>query len=204
MTNPPVPKDGLIVGRAALAQALRIVSGEMGRRVSGASLRFEDGWLFVAAGRAVAKVPAQGFWPVTIIVGSSWVRRLGKSLPPGDPVYLHVENGRLYANKYSEPCKWTTVEDPLLPSLGGVTEGRRILEAATALKPFLVSREDLHSLVELARNRGPATWREEDEAMISAVSKAWALLAPLGVETSDLRGLIDGAVRNAWKAKSGK
>jgi len=202
MTNPSVPTDGLIVGRADLAQALRIVSTLMGRRASGASLRFEDGWLFVAAGEAVAKAPAQGFWPATIIVGSSWVRRLAKSLPPGDPVFLHVENGRLYANKYSEPCEWTTEENPLHPSLGRVTERRRILEAATVLKPFLVSREDLHSLIEMTRNRGgPASWRENEESMISAVSKAWALLAPLGVETSDLRNLIDGAVRNAWKPK---
>src|SRR2546422_8406488 len=127
----------------------------MGRQVSGASLRFEDGWLVVAAGEVVAEAPAQGFSPATIIVGSSWVRRLAKSLPPGDPVFLHVENGRLYANKYSEPCEWTTVEDPLHASLGRVTKRRRILEAAAVLKPFLVSLEDVHSLVKMVRGRGP-------------------------------------------------
>jgi hypothetical protein len=201
MLNPPAPTDGLIVARAELAEALGIVAQLMGRRVSGASLRFEDGWLFVAAGTAVAKAPAQGVWPLTIIVGPSWVRRLAKSLPPGDPVLLHVENGRLHANKYSEPCGWSTVVDPLDPSLGKVTEARRISEAATILKPFLVGREDIQSLVKTARKRGPATWLESEETMISAVSKAWALLAPLGVETSDLRSLVGGAVRNAWKAQ---
>jgi hypothetical protein len=69
MKTPPIPTDGLIVARADLAEALGIVSHLMGRRVSGASLRFEDGWLFVAAGRAVAKAPAQGVWPLTTIVG---------------------------------------------------------------------------------------------------------------------------------------
>jgi hypothetical protein len=176
----------------------------MGRRVAGASLRFDDGWLFVAAGSAVAKAPAQGVWPLTIIVGSSWVWRLARSLPPGDPVLLHVENGRLYANKFSEPCKWSTEENPLDPSLGEVDDESRIFEAATVLKPFLVSREDIQSLVKTARSRGPATWLESEETMISAVSKAWALLAPLGVETSDLRRLADGAVRNAWKAQKDK
>jgi len=33
--------------------------------------------------------------------------------------------------------------------------------------------------------------------MIATVAKAWIVLAPLGVETSDLRSLIDNAVRNA-------
>ena len=35
--------------------------------------------------------------------------------------------------------------------------------------------------------------------MISIVAKAWVLLAPLGVETADIRRLIEKAVRNAWK-----
>ena len=204
MTIPPVPTDGLIVARTDLAEALGIVSCLMGRRVQAASLRFEDGWLFITAGMGVAKAPAQGDWPLTIIVGSSWVRRLAKSLPPGDPVLLHVENGRLYANKYSEPCQWSAVERPLHPSLEKVTEERRILEAATVLKPYLVGREGIETLVKTARNRGPATWLESEETMISAVSRAWAILAPLGVETSDLRNLVDSAVRNAWEAKKDK
>ena len=122
MTTPPIPTDGLVVARAELAEALGIVAQLMGRRATGASLRFEDGWLFITAGRGVAKAPAQGDWPLTFIVGPSWVRRLAKSLPPGDPVLLRVENGRLCANKYSEPCKRSTEENPLDPSLGTFTE----------------------------------------------------------------------------------
>ena len=202
MTNQLVPTDGVIVNRAELAQALRIVSRQMGKQVTGATIQFEDGWLSLAAGNAVAKAPGQGCLPLTIVVGPSWVRRLAKSLPPGDPVFLHVENGRLYANKYSEPCAWTS-DNPLRPSLGGVDEDRRIFEAATILNPFLVGKEDLRSMIEKARARGPASWREDEETMISAVSKAWALLAPLGVETADLRNLVDAAVRNAWKGKRG-
>jgi hypothetical protein len=119
-------------------------------------------------------------------------------------VLLRVENGRLYASKYSEPCKWSTEENPLDTSLGTFSEEQRIFEAATVLKPFLVGKGDIQSLVYTARNRGPATWLESEETMISAVSRAWALLAPLGVETSDLRNLVDGAVRNAWKAQREK
>jgi len=35
--------------------------------------------------------------------------------------------------------------------------------------------------------------------MIAIVAKAWVVLAPLGVETADLRQLVNTAVRNAWK-----
>jgi hypothetical protein len=35
--------------------------------------------------------------------------------------------------------------------------------------------------------------------MIAMIAKAWMLLAPLGVETADLRRLVNDAVRNAWK-----
>ena len=35
--------------------------------------------------------------------------------------------------------------------------------------------------------------------MIAMIAKAWVLLAPMGVETADLRRLVNDAVRNAWK-----
>ena len=104
----PDPLDELKVDRLEIArtdflEAVRIVAHVMGRRVSGASLLFKDGLLYIEAGHAVAKAPAYAFWPFTVIVPASWVRRLGKSIPAGDPVKLRVKEGRLYANRYSEP-----------------------------------------------------------------------------------------------------
>jgi hypothetical protein len=203
MTNQGIRKDGVIVERAELAEALRIVSRVMGRRVSKARLRVGEGYLFIEGGQTVAQAPAQGVLPSTVVVGASWVRTLAKSIPPGDPVFLRVENGRLFANRYSEPCEEQTTEIPLNPSVDNNDEDRRISKAAAVLEPFRVGQEDLLSLIETARSRGPASWREDEETMISAVSKAWALLAPLGVETADLRNLVDVAVRNAWKGKRG-
>jgi len=196
---PSDPIDGLDVPRADLANALKIVAGVMGKRVSGASLRFEDGWLYIEAGNAVAKAPARGVWPLTIIVGASWVRRLAKSLPAGDPVRLHLRDGRLYANRYSEPCVWTSIETPLKPEVPEIDEKRLILEAARVLKPLRIRREDLESLVGEARARGPASWRAEEKKMIAQVSKAWSMLAPLGVETADISRLLDNAIRHAWR-----
>jgi hypothetical protein len=203
VTNQPVPTDGLIVDRVNLAQALRIVSHAMGRRVSRARLRFEEGCLFIEGGETVAQAPAQGVLSSPVLVGASWVRTLAKSIPPGDPVFLRVENGRLFANRYSEPCERQTTEASPNPSVGNADEDRRISKAASVLEPFRVGQEDIRSLIKTTRSRGQASWREDEETMISAVSKAWALLAPFGVETADLRDLVDVAVRSAWKGKKG-
>jgi len=199
MIPPSDPTDGLDVARADLAQAVRIVAGEMGKRVSGASLRFEEGWLYIEAGNAVAKAPARGVWPVTIIVGALWVRRLARSIPTGDPVRLHVDDGRLYANRYSEPCTWTPVDIPLRPKPPVVNEKQRILEAAKILKPLAVRQEDLETLVAEARARRTALCRPEEKKMIVLIARAWEMLAPLGVETADIRRLVDKAVRTAWR-----
>jgi hypothetical protein len=186
----------LEVARADLSQAVEVVAGLMGKQPSGVSLQFEDGWLWIESGAGIAKTPAQGTWPLTIIAGRSWVRRLAKNMPAGDPVRLRVEEGRLYANRYSEPCTRTAVKQPIDPK---GPQQDKILEAAGILKPLLITKWDLAALVVEASARGTPSWSEEDKKMIAIIAKAWVLLAPLGVETADLRRLVDDAVRNAWK-----
>jgi hypothetical protein len=39
----------------------------------------------------------------------------------------------------------------------------------------------------------------EKKKMIALVSKAWKMLAPLGVETADIRRSVDRAIRHAWR-----
>jgi hypothetical protein len=189
-------RDGLEVSRADLLHAVEIVAGLMGKQPSGASLQFEDGWLYIESGRGIAKTPARGTWPLTIIVGTSWVRRLAKSMPAGDPVRLRVDEGRLYANRYSEPCGWTAVEQPINPKRPQLDE---IMEAARILKPLLIKKSDIEKMVAEAGARGTPSWSEEEKKMTAIIAKAWVLLAPLGVETADLRRLVNDAVRNAWK-----
>ena len=195
MTPPPEPPYELEVARADLLQAVRVVAALMGKQPSGVSLQFEDGWLWIESGAGIAKTPARGTWPLTIIVGRSWVRRSAKNMPAGDPIRLRVEEGRLYANRYSEPCARTAVKQPINPKRPQVDA---IMEAARILKPLLITKWDLAALVVEARERGPASWSEEDKKMLAMVAKAWALLAPLGIETADLRRLVNDAVRNAW------
>lgn len=186
----------LEVARADLLHAIEIVAGLMGKQSSGVSLQLEDGWLWIESGAGIAKTPARGTWPQTIIAGRSWVRRLAKNMPAGDPVRLLVEEGRLYANRYSEPCTRTAVKQPINPK---APHADTILEAARILNPLLITKWDLAALVVEAGARGTPSWSEEDKKMLAIIAKAWVLLAPLGVETADIRRLVDQAVRNAWR-----
>ena len=199
MMPPSDPRYGLEVFRADLAQVLKIVARAIGKRPGDASLRFEDGCLSIEADNTVADAPARGTWPLPIFVGASWVRRLAKRLPAGDPIHLRVDAGRLYANRYSEPCGWTPREQPAPTEPPSIDENFLILEAARILKPLRVRRSHLEELAAEARARGTASWSVEEKKVIATVAKAWVLLAPMGVETVDIRRLVDKAVRNAWK-----
>jgi hypothetical protein len=195
------PVNGLEVSRDDLSKAVGIVAEMVKKWNKGVSLRFEDGWLFIEAGhgRAVAKAPARGRWPLTIMVGTSWVRRLAKSMPAGNPIRLRVEDGRLYANRYSERCSWSLEDSPFHPEVLRLDEKAIILEATNILKPLRISQGELENLVTQSLAKGPSNWSIQDKKMISIIAKAWALLAPLGIESADIRRLADNAVRNAWK-----
>ena len=80
-----------------------------------------------------------------------------------------------------------------------VDENISIAEAGRILKPLFVKQSDLEAVVVEARARGTPSWSEEEKKMIAIIAKAWVLLAPMGVETSDIRRLVNNAVRNAWK-----
>ena len=145
------------------------------------------------------RLRASGFWPTPIFVGASWVRRMGKRLPPGDPIHLRVEAGRLYLNRYSEACSLTAAAHVVSNELSEADEAQLIDEAARILKSLRISPEALQELVSKTYVNGPISPSVEEKKMLSLIAKAWILLAPFGVGTNDLRQLVDNAVRNAWK-----
>ena len=104
MTPHSDPPYELEVSRADLAQALKTVVRTIGKRLGDGSLRFENGCLSIEAANTMAETPARGIWPVPIFVGNSWVRQIARKMPAGDPIRLRVAEGRIYANRYSEPC----------------------------------------------------------------------------------------------------
>jgi hypothetical protein len=187
----------LEVGRASLTHALKIVAKAIGKDTGEASLRFEDGQVSIEACGTVANAPANGVWPVPVFVRASWVRRLAQRMPPGDPVRLQIRDGRIYLERYSEPCTFTPTERPVDSKGSQVHEEQLIQEAARILKPLRIKRSDLVELVSETRTKG--TWSPDEKRMTAIVARAWVLLAPLGIETADLRRLMEKTVRNAWK-----
>jgi hypothetical protein len=211
MMPPSDPRYGLEVSRADLAQALKIVARAICKRPGDASFRFEDGCLSIEADNTVADAPARGTWPLPIFVGASWVRRLAKRMPAGDPIHLRVDAGRLYANRYSEPCSWTSTECP--PDSWSPEDEEELLiqEAARILKPLRIERPAVEGLVSeaLARgtsswSRGIVAWSEEEKKMRTIVEEAWMRLAPFGVGMSDIHRLVDKTIRDAWKTNREK
>jgi len=189
----------LEIGRADLIQALKIVARAIGQDTEEASLHFEDGHVSIEACGTVANSPANGVWPVRVFVPVSWVRRLARRMPPGDPVRLQMREGRIYLERYSEPCALTQAEPPVDSKSPQVNAERLIQEAARILKPLRIKRSDLEELVSEARAKGTASWSLDEKRMTAIVAKAWVLLAPLGIETADIRRLMEKTVRNAWK-----
>jgi len=196
--------SGLEVSRDDLAQALKTAAKLIGKYPGDVGLHFDGGCLSIEAGKTVATAPARGIWPVPIYVSASWVRRMVKRLPSGDPVHLRVEARSLFVKRYSQTCAFAATEHVVSNELSEPDETRLIMEAARILKPLRIGAEDLKKLVSEAHVNGPASWSVEEKRMISIIAKAWVLLAPLGVETSDIRRLVNKVVRDAWKGNKGK
>ena len=189
----------LAIGRTDLTHALKIVARGIGKYAGQATLRFENGLLSVEAHGTLASAPASGAWPIPIFVQASSVRRLARKMPPGDPLRLQIKEDRIYLERYSEPCALTPTAIPANPDHNQIDEKGLIEEAAKVLKPLLIKKSDLEELVAEARVEGAASWSTHEKKMTSIVAKAWVILAPLGIETTDIRRLVDKAVRSAWK-----
>ena len=213
----------LEVRRADLVQIVKLLSRVIRKYNGDARLSFEDGCLSIAAGDTTADAPASGDWPLPIFVRVSWIRALAKNMPTGDLVSLRVDEGRLHANRYSEPCSWTSnnrsPESRSPEDKRGfvIQEGARVLkesliqEGARILKPLRIERSSVEGVVSEALARGTASWprgivawSEEEKKMKTIVEKAWMKLAPFGVGMSDIHRLVDKTIRDAWKTNQEK
>jgi len=190
----------LLVSRERLQHALGILAGSLDSKTRWASLSHKDGQLKIVAGMTNCDVEAKGHWPETIFIDANWVRGMGGLIPPGDPIILRAEGGHFYTNRFSQLCRLDIPQsggnDPT--SVSRKSRANRVDKAAKLLSPFRVSPEDLESMIESVQSRGVSVWRRDERQMVALVAKAWAVLAPLGVETGDLRDLIDNAVTNAF------
>jgi hypothetical protein len=200
------PPYQLEVSRADLAQALKTVARAIGQNQGDACFRFADGLLSIEASNTSADASARGTWPLPIFVSTWWVRRIARRMPTGDPIRLRVDAGRLYANRYSETCAGTPMEQSPPAERSVIDENVLISEAALILKPLRIERPAVEHLVSEAIERGTSSWSrgvvawsDEEKKMRMIIEKAWMKLAPFGVGMTDLRRLVDKTLHDAWK-----
>jgi hypothetical protein len=175
----------LLVDRDEFTRALRNVVVRCGPKSARiASLRFEDGMLHICAGTVIAAIPATGSWPWTVVTGWSWVSRLAAKPLKTNPVRVYMENGRVYAEPFSNPCRLPDPGEPLEPEIPPPNSKLALERAARILAPLLVSSSELDQIVRQAASRKPL-WQEDDRKVVAIVAKAWAELACLGVDPSD-------------------
>jgi hypothetical protein len=157
----------------------------------------------IAVGEADCAIAADGRWAKPVSIDASWIPKMNRLMPAGNPLVLRVEKKHFYINSFGVPCHDVAKKKPPAPSKVEPSREaiRSIGEAAKLLEPFHVTAQDVIELVKKAKCAGPPLWTAEETKMIATVAKAWALLAPLGIETSDLRFLIDNAVRNGFTRK---
>jgi hypothetical protein len=188
----------LLVNRDEFTNALRSVVLRCGCNSSRiASLRFEDGFLHICAGTVLAAIPAVGSWPWTVVTDWSWISRLAAKPLKTDPVRIYIENGRVFAERFSNSCRLPDHGAPLEPETPAPNASLALERAARILAPLLVSSSQLEEIVQQAAGRKPL-WREDDRKVVAMVAKAWAELAFLGVDPSDFHSAIERACKNAW------
>jgi len=199
MKNLPDKPHELEVSRVDLIAQLKFAAKAMDKSATNVTLRLQDGMLVIEAGESTVEVFARGNWPAPIISEALWVRVLAKKMPAGDPIRLRVQDGKLYTNAFAVRCALSLEELSPVSERPEPDERRLIGQAAEILKPLRLSQENVEKMVAEAHARGNATWFHHDKKMIEIVARAWRLLAPLGVETGDIRRFVDDVVRNAWK-----
>lgn len=192
------------VEREELLRYIAVLSKSINSKDKVARISFDDGWLMIAFGEADFAIAAEGKWAKPVSIDASWIQKMNRLLPAGNPLVLRVEKKHFYINTFGVPCH-EVAKKKRTPPPSAIEPSREVLrsigQAAKLLKPFHVTAQDVIELVKKAQSVGPPSWTADETKMIATVAKAWALLAPLGIETSDLRTLIDNAIRNGFTRK---
>jgi hypothetical protein len=178
------------------------LAGTLDRRSKWVGLSFKDNRLNISAGESSCIIDANGDWPSPVSIEATWVRSWSKLLPEDDRIILRAEDGRFYANSLSKQCRVGLPKRPVPTTQVSITDRQnRIEKAAKLLGPFQITPEDLEILVDRVEARGTSSWLRKEKAMIALTAKAWTALAPLGIETGDLRAVIDEGIRAAFSRK---
>jgi hypothetical protein len=192
------------VEREELLRYIAVLTKSITSKDKVARISFDDGWLMIAVGEADFAIAAEGKWAKPVSIDASWIQKMNRLLPAGNPLVLRVEKKHFYINTFGVPCH-EVAKKTRTPPPSAIEPSREVLrsigQAAKLLEAFHVTAQDVIGLVKRAQSAGQPSWTAAEAKMIAAVAKAWVVLAPLGVETADLRSLIDNAIRNGFKRK---
>jgi hypothetical protein len=182
--TPPVYR--LAVGRREFAESLKLLSVARPKgRGADADCIFEHfgGMLTVSAPGAATELIAAGSWPRMVRASLRALLDLRTRLPPGDPLTLRFQGGRLWIEKFSIPAK-----------LGAPLVGAADAQMDLPLNPRTID------YVRLKRRRGReellrlGLWSAVEEAekdLEARVRSAAKILAPLGIAESRLRAFVE-------------
>ena len=156
-----------------------------GRRGAGAgcALGPGGGLLTLSAPGAATELIAAGSWPRMVRASLRALLDLRTRLPPGDPLALRYQGGRLWIEKFSIPAK-----------LGAPLVGAADAQMDLPLNPRT------SDYVRLKRRRGReellrrGLWSAIEEAekdLERRVGAAAKILAPLGIAESRLRAFVE-------------
>ncbi|MCL5262741.1 MAG: hypothetical protein M1568_00555 [Acidobacteria bacterium] len=195
-------KYDVSVRREDLQKAVSVLSGILDAHTRWASITMCNGQLSLTAGESNQVIPANGQWPDAVYFRVNWVRKMAALLAKTDPIRLRVQGGHLLTNSYSIPCRFRLTYRSNAGKLERQREKQCVERAAKILAPFFIRTEDIEALVAEATMFGEPRWQPGQSAMINATAKAWAVLAPLGVEIDDIRVLMEESIRHALVRKA--
>jgi hypothetical protein len=163
----------------ALAPLERAVKG---RNIE-VTLSFDGENLDIEAVGVGQSFPATGSWPGTVIVRKEFLNVLKFSASRAQSLVLRVEGDRLWLGSATVPC---AVQHTKAPEI--------FVPTNASLRYLLVLRAK-HADAALSASGAMPLIVDAEARRDRLVAKAAELLAPMGVETADLRELVDQTVK---------
>ncbi len=148
-----------------------------------AIISFNDGRLSIAHGGVEVSAPARGGWPGQARISGQFIVAVAKLLPPGDPIVLTVEGGKMRLATTSTTCTWqpestNRIELPMEPPL-----------------TMILNLPLKYSATEIANSGLTRIVQKAEERKTNLVNKAAKVLGPLGVKPTDLLPVVTACIR---------
>ena len=106
------------VEREELLRYLAVLGKSISAKDKVARISFDDGWLMIAVGEADFAIAAEGRWAKPVSIDASWIQKMNRLLPAGNPLVLRVEKKHFYINTFGVPCHEVAKKKASAPQIG--------------------------------------------------------------------------------------